>query len=345
MNDSPKIGMAFIGLGWWGATLADAALASGGVKVTGGFARTPSSREEFVGKYGGRNFASLDEVMADVETEAVVIATANAAHKEIAIAAARAGKHIHLEKPMALSVSDAKAIAGACEEHGVKLHMGQNFRRWPMFRKAKEIVESGELGLVNHTVATFSNNHGFTAGPKSMRWDATENPGGPLYSYTIHLADTMEYLFGDVEEVSGACAKVGGPNPQEDAAAAILRFKSGLMGVVSGSYLAPFHFAFDIQGTEANLSLSTSDNPTLRRPVDLMGGVESRTVELDHDLVSGRLLANREQFEDMAGAIRADREPEVTGRHGVRALAVMRAILKSNAERRIVTIEEILETD
>ena len=345
MNDSPKIGLAFIGLGWWGAVLADAALASGKARVSGGFARTPSSREEFVAKYGGRNFGSLEEALDDAETDAVVIATANSAHKDIAIAAARAGKHVHLEKPMALSVSDARAIERACRDCGVKLHMGQNFRRWPMFRKAKEIVESGDLGLVNFTVATFSNNHGFTAGPGSMRWDVTENPGGPLYSYTIHLGDVMEYLFGEVAEVSARCAKVGGPNPQEDAAAAVLRFESGLLGVVSGSYLAPFHLAFDIQGTEANLSLTTTENPTLKRPVDMMGGVETETVALDHDLVEGRLLANREQFDDLAGAIREDRDPEVTGRHGVRALAVMRAILKSSAEKRTVTMEEILETD
>ncbi len=345
MSDLPKIGMAFIGLGWWGAVLADAALASGKVKVTGGFARTLSSREEFVSKYGGKNFASLDEVFLDGDTSAVVIATANSAHKKIAIAAARAGKHIHLEKPMALSVSDAQTIERVCGDCGVKLHIGQNFRRWPMFRKTKEIVENGDLGLVNYTVATFSNNHGFTAGPKSMRWDATENPGGPLYSYTIHLGDVMEYLFGEVADLSASCAKVGGPNPQEDAAAAILRFKSGLLGTISGSYLAPFHFAFEVQGTQANLSLSATENPTLKRPVDMMGGVETQTVAFDHDLVEGRLLANREQFDDLVGAIQEDRDPEVTGRHGVRALAIMRAMLKSNAERRIVTIEEILETD
>ena len=345
MSDSQKIGMAFIGLGWWGTALADAALASGKARVTGGFARTPSSREDFIGKYGGRNFGSLEALLADGETEAVVIATANSVHKEIAVAAARAGKHVHLEKPMALSVSDAKAVERACRDCGVKLHLGQNFRRWPMFRKAKEIVESGKLGLVSLAVATFSNNHGFTAGPGSMRWDAAENPGGPLYSYTIHLGDVMEYLFGEVAEVSARCAKVGGPNPQEDAAAAILRFESGLLGAVSGSYLAPFHFAFDVQGTEANLSLTTTDNPTLKRPIDMMGGVETETVPLDHDLVEGRLLANREQFDDLVGAIREDRDPEVTGRHGVRALAVMRAILKSSAERRTVTVKEILETD
>ena len=137
MSDAPKIGMAFIGLGWWGAVLADAALASGKVKVTGGFARTPTTREEFIGKYGGKNFSSIDEVMADSETDAVVIATANSVHKEIAVAAARAGKHVHLEKPMALSVSDAKEIEQACRDFGVKLHMGQNFRRWPMFRKSE----------------------------------------------------------------------------------------------------------------------------------------------------------------------------------------------------------------
>jgi len=337
--------MAFMGLGWWGAVLAEAAQASGAVKVTGGYARTAARRAEFVAKFGGKEFQSFEQLLADAETEAVVIATPNSAHKEQAVAAARAGKHVHLEKPMALRVSDAKAIVAACREAGVKLHVGQNFRRWPMFRRARAVLEGGELGLVSLAVAYFSNNHGLTAGPKSMRWDPIENPGGPLYSYVIHLADLMEYLFGEVAAVSAACGKVGGPAPTEDAAAALLRFRSGLVRVISGSYLAPFHLVFEIQGTEASLSLSSDGAPKLRRPGDIMGGAATEALDVGRGFIEGRNLANREQFVDFARSIRRGGEPEVTGVHAVRALAIMCGVLKSHAERREVPLEEMLERD
>lgn len=345
MSGKGPVGVAFVGLGWWGEVLAEAAVASKQVRVTGGFARTPASREAFVKKFGGRDFGSLEELLEDKETEAVVIASANSVHREQAVAAARAGRHVHLEKPMALSVKDAKAIAAACKEAGVRLHMGQNFRRWPMFRKAKEVVEKGALGTLSLVVASFSNNHGLTAGPQSMRWNPAENPGGPLYSYTIHVGDTLEYLFGEVAEVSAVCAKVGGPCPNDDAAAAVFRFRSGLIATVAGSYIAPFNFFYAIHGTEANLSLSTEAMPRLQRSVGKMGGVESETLDVGCDFVEGRNRANREQFTDFAQSIREGRDPEVTGRHGIRALAIMRGILKSHTERRAVAVDEILDRD
>ena len=80
MNDAPKIGMAFIGLGWWGAVLADAALASGKVKVTGGFARTPSTREEFIGNTVEE--LRLHRRVMRLRDRGRVIATANSVHKE-----------------------------------------------------------------------------------------------------------------------------------------------------------------------------------------------------------------------------------------------------------------------
>ncbi|OGL60042.1 MAG: hypothetical protein A3J27_12900 [Candidatus Tectomicrobia bacterium RIFCSPLOWO2_12_FULL_69_37] len=345
MSGKGPIGVAFIGLGWWGEVLAEAALASKEVRVTGGFARTPASREAFVKKYGGRNFGSLDEMLQDPETEAVVIVSANSVHREHAVAAARAGKHIHLEKPMALSIKDAKAIDAACREAGVRLHIGQNFRRWPMFRKAKEVVERGTLGLLSLVVTSFSSNHGLTAGPQSMRWNPAENPGGPLYSYTIHIGDILEYLFGEIAEVSAAIAKVGGPCPTDDAAAAVLRFRSGLIGTIAGSYIAPFNFLYSIHGTEANLSLSTEAMPRLLRSVDKIGRVEAETLDVGCSFVEGRGQANREQFTDFARSIREGRDPEVTGIHGIRALAIMRSILRSHAERRTVSVEETLDHD
>ncbi len=343
MSDQEFLGVAFVGLGWWGDVLADAALASGSARVIGGYARTPSSREAFAAKYDCRNYESLEQLLGDPEVEAVSVASANSAHKEQAIAAAKAGKHVHLEKPMALSVSDAREIIEACEASGVKLHVGQNFRRWPMFRRAKEMIDKGELGTISFAIAHFSYNLGLTAGEKSMRWDPVENPGGPLYSYTVHLADLMETLFGEIVDVSATFGKVGGPSPTDDAAAAALRFKSGMVGVLSGSYVAPFRFLFDIEGTEGALSLSSASMPKFQAMGEQMA--EAELLDVGVGFLKGRDLANSEQFADLARCVRSGGEPEVTGGHGLRALAVMRGMLKSHAERRTVTVEEILSSD
>lgn len=343
MSDPEPLGVAFVGLGWWGEVLADAAVASGAARVVGGYARTPATRDAFAARYGCRSYESFEELLADPEVEAVSVASANSVHKEQAVAAAKAGKHVHLEKPMALSVSDGKEIIEACGTAGVKLHVGQNFRRWPMFRRAKEIVESGELGTITFALAHFSYNLGLTAGEESMRWDPVENPGGPLYSYTIHLADLMEALFGEIVEISATFGKVGGPSPTDDAAAATLRFRSGMVGILSGSYMAPFRFVFDIEGTQAALSLSSASMPKLQSMGEQMA--EAELLDVGVGFLKGRDLANIEQFTDLARCVRSGGEPEVTGIHGLRALAVMRGMLRSHAEKRVVTLEEILNSD
>ncbi len=343
MSDENPLGVAFVGLGWWGGVLADAALASGAAQVIGGYARTPSSREAFASKYNCRNYETFEQLLGDPEAEVVAVASANSAHKEHALTAAKAGKHIHLEKPMALSVSDAREIIEVCEESGVKLHVGQNFRRWPMFRRAKEIIDKGELGTISFAIAHFSYNLGLTAGDGSMRWDAGENPGGPLYSYTIHLADLMETLFGEIKEINAATGKVGGPSRTDDAAGAVLRFGSGMIGVLSGSYTAPFRFLFDIEGTKAALSLSSGSMPRLQAMGEQMA--EAELLDVGVGFLKGRDMANSEQFADLARCIRHGGEPEVTGVHGMRALAVMRGMLRGHAEKRTVTMEDMLEGD
>ena len=343
MSNNDPLRVAFIGLGWWGEVLADAALASGAAEIAGGFARTPATRDGFSEKYGCRGYDSMESLLADPETEAVVIATPNSGHKEQALAAAWAGKHIHMEKPMALSVSDAKEIVAACREAGVKLALGQNFRRWPMFRRAKKIIDAGELGTVSLVLAHFSNTLGLTAGEGSDRWDPVENPGGPLYSYTIHLADLLEALFGEIESVDAAAGKVGGPSRTDDSAAGVLRFSSGVVGALTGSYMAAFRVGVLIEGTKATLSLTSGGMPTLQRLEEALGDAEE--IDIGVGMVAGRELANAEQFTDLARCVREGGEPEVGGEEGVRALGVMRAMLLSHAERRAVTLEEILEND
>ena len=340
MSVENPIGLGFVGLGWWGGVLAEAALESKLAKVEGCFARTEKSREKFSDKFNAKNHSSLNDLLENENIDAVVIASSNGVHFEHAISSARAGKHIHLEKPMSLKISEAKEIIRVCEEEKVKLHIGQNFRRWPMFRTAKEYVSTGNLGMISIAISQFSGNLGLVAGAESLRWDPVENPGGPLYSYTIHLADVMEFLFGEVVEVIANCGKVGGPSKTKDSTASVLRFSSGQIAIISGSYLSPMSFTFEIQGSKANLLLSNAHMPRIQK--NGQETWESEYINLDFDFISGRNLANREQFVDLYSAIRTGKEPEVTGIQGLRALAIMRAILMSDLEKRSVSIEEIL---
>ena len=201
-------GVSFIGLGWWGEVLAGAAQASGAVSIAGGYARTPATRAGFAAKYGCRDYGALDELLGDPACEAVVIASANAVHKEQAVAAARAGKHVHLEKPMALSVSDAQEIVAVCAEAGVKLSIGQNFRRWPMFRHAKKMIDAGELGNIYHARATEYRRRGrpYVDGYGTARFVQKEQAGGgALYDMGIYEISRMLYLLGNprVERIVG----------------------------------------------------------------------------------------------------------------------------------------------
>ena len=107
--------------------------------------------------------------------------------------------------------------------------------------------------------------------------------------------------------------------------------------------LAPMSFTFEIQGSKANLLLSNAHMPRIQR--EGKEAWESEYINLDFDFINGRNLANREQFVDLHSAIRTGKETEVSGIHGLRALAIMRAILLSDLEKRSVSIEEILSKE
>ena len=158
-----------------------------------------------------------------------------------------------------------------------------------LFRIAKEYVSTGNLGMISIAISQFSGNLGLVAGTESLRWDPVENPGGPLYSYTIHLADVMEFLFGEVVEVIANCGKVGGPSKTKDSTASVLRFSSGQIAIISGSYLSPMSFTFEIQGSKANLLLSNAHMPRIQK--DGQEIWESEYINLDYDFISGRKLA------------------------------------------------------
>ena len=182
-------------------------------------------------------------LLARDDVDAVDIATIHDQHAANAIAAARAGKHVLLEKPMACSVPEARAIVAACEDAGVTFMVAQMLRYLPHYRNAKRIVEAGELGRV---WACRADSWFGAALPGSMSrddwwgFDGKRNGGGCVMMVSTHQVDLLRYFVGDVVRVT---ARTWGDHPRmsngaEDRAVAAFEFANGAMGTLLSSYSA-----------------------------------------------------------------------------------------------------------
>src|SRR4030088_3259258 len=135
--------VACIGIGWWSDVLADAIQRSGKLEILGCYTRSEEKRKNFAAKYHCRPAASYEALLADTEIEAIINTTPNDMHLLTTRAAAAAGKHVFLDKPIANSVSDGRAITEACRKAGGGLALGYQRRRERHFRWVRRRVDDG----------------------------------------------------------------------------------------------------------------------------------------------------------------------------------------------------------
>ena len=127
---SEPLRVASIGMGWWSDVLADAIQRSGRMKIISCFTRTREKRDAFALKYGCSAADSYESILADRRVEAIINTTPNNVHRDTTCAAADAGKHVFLDKPIATTMADARALTAACRTAGVVLALGECLRRW-----------------------------------------------------------------------------------------------------------------------------------------------------------------------------------------------------------------------
>src|SRR3954464_6333478 len=146
--------VACIGMGWWSDVLADAIQRSGKMTIAACYSRSEEKRQKFAAKYACRAARSYDEILNDRAIEAVINTTPNSVHLETTVAAAKAGKHVFLDKPIANTISDAKALTKACRDAKVVLALGYQRRRESHFRWVKSRI--GEFGTLVNAEANIS---------------------------------------------------------------------------------------------------------------------------------------------------------------------------------------------
>ncbi len=206
--------VACLGMGWWSDVLADAIQRSGKLTIAACFSRSKDKREKFAARYGCKAAGSYDEILGDKSIEAVVNTTPNATHLETTRAAAAAGKHVFLDKPIANTIADARAITLACREAKVVLALGYQRRRESHFRYIKQKIH--EFGKLVNAEANISRDRLGQIDLNSWRYTAEGMPGGVMLQIGIHYTDVLEYLLGPVKAVSGRFVRLVLPGDNRD---------------------------------------------------------------------------------------------------------------------------------
>jgi predicted dehydrogenase len=322
-----------IGMGWWSDVLADSMMRSDRLRIVSCFSRSEDKRAAFATKYGCRADASYEAMLADGSIEAIINTTPNNVHLETTRAAALAGKHVFLDKPIANSIADARAITEVCRSAGVLLSVGYQRRRESHFRWIRQQIDEGAFGKLVNAEANISRDRLGKVDLASWRYTSEGMPGGVMLQIGIHYADVLTYLLGPVKAVSGRLAQLVLPGDNPDVASLILEHEGGALSTLNASYAsATEYYLLNVYGKDASAYY------------DLHGGlrVARRGLARVDAVPCARNDTLVEELEEFALAVRGQGAPEVAGEKATTSLAVIHAGIRSAREGRRVEVAEIL---
>jgi predicted dehydrogenase len=324
----------------------------------GVFSRRPEPTQSFAARYGVQAYRSLDELLADPEVQMISVCSPHATHPDLVEAATGAGKHVLVEKPMAVDLLGCDRSIEAAERAGVKLGVISQRRFYEPVQRVKQAIEAGKIGqpvLGTVTVMGWRDAAYYQLDPWRGKW-ATEG-GGVLLTQTTHQLDLFQWFMGPIDELFGYWANLNHPTIEvEDTAVAVVRFKSGALGtiLVSNSQKPGFYGKIHAHGSNgASVGVQTDGGSpfvsgiteTVEPPVN-----DIWTVPGEKDLLAewqAEDLARCQsmdvmtryhelQIQDFLRAIIDDREPAVTGREGRKHVELFTAIYRSQRDRRPV---------
>jgi predicted dehydrogenase len=277
--------------------------------------------EDFARTHGARRWhAEWRDLLRDPEVDAVYLATPVRLHAEQAVAAAEAGKHVLCEKPMALDVASCERMVAAARAHGVRLGVAYYRHHYPLVARLRDLVASGALGRpVLATVEVFER---FDRAPGEARaWllRRAESGGGPMMDFGCHRVEVLLDVLGGVASARGFTSNVlCRDRDVEDTCVAHLVFASGATAVLSVSHAAlEARDALSIYGTAGSAHVPALNQPHLR----IVDGDGTRQEE--HPAPAN---LHQPLVEDFVAAVRAGREPAVTGATGLEVSRVLQAV-------------------
>jgi UDP-N-acetyl-2-amino-2-deoxyglucuronate dehydrogenase len=279
-----------------------------------------------------------EELLADPAVDVVCICTPSGQHAGQAIAAASAGKHVLVEKPMALSLGDADAMIAACDQAGVQLGVTLQRRATPLFQRIHAAIQAGDLGDLTLGVVTMPY-YRPQAYYDQADWRGTWalDGGGVLMNQGIHLVDLLVWYMGDPVQVQAHAGTLHRDIEVEDTLTATLRFADGALATITATTTAApgFPHRMEIYGTGGAIQVeeesvgrwelvdparATVEPPPIETAASAGAGADPRGIA-----ATGHIVI----FRDFIHALRAGRSPQIDGAEGRRSLAAVLAIYEA----------------
>lgn len=233
-----KVGWGVIGLGIHAVERMLPALArSRNARLVGVYSRRPTVTREIAGRYAARGYQTFEDALRDPAVQVVYLATPHDVHAEQTLRCAEAGKHILVEKPMALSVEDAASMVHACAEVGVRLYVGFHLRFHPAHQRARALVKSGAIGSVVWAGARWAS---FRDPDVGWRLDPNRSGGTLLTARGVHLIDLVRFVCAaDFRAITGSSDGFRVEHPADDLTEGIGTLASGGFAHILCSRLVP----------------------------------------------------------------------------------------------------------
>ena len=321
-----KLGWGLVGTG----RIADerilpAITASEGSELIGVVSREQSRADMFAARFGARHaYTSYEDLLRNPEVDVVAIHTPNNQHAEQAIAAARAGKHVFCDKPMATSAADAQRMIDECKKAGVKLAVNFHNRFMPCFIDSKRIIDGGEIGEVQFV--QFEASPGYRPGIRLATWRVDPQMAGlgTTMSIGVHAYDILRFLLSsEIVQVSAMFDTPRGV--MEETNMSTFRFASGAFAQVNVNEKSPYpHNDFVIYGSKGRI--------TGRALTRSRSGGEMEVLTADGETRRTEYAAINAHAACVAGfskSLLEGGEPSASGLDGLRSVQLTSAMARS----------------
>ena len=283
---------------------------------------------------------SYDDVLADPAVDAVCICTPSGQHAQETIAAASHGKHVLVEKPMALSLPDADAMIAACRENGVQLGVCLQRRAEPLFRRVHDAIHGGDLGEITLGVVTmpyYRDEPYYAQADWRGTWEM--DGGGVLMNQGIHIIDLLLWFLGDPVDVHAFADSRHRSVEIEDTAGAVLRFANGALATITATVATEpgFPHRLEVYGTNGGIQIEGESVLRWGLADEAKATVEPwpvATEQVDPGMAgdprgistSGHIAI----LKDFISGIRRGEDPVIDGTEGRRSLATILAVYEDS---------------
>jgi len=325
-----RLGVAVVGLGWWGRTIVPLLKGHPKIKVVCGVDVRPVELGSL------RILTSFEAALRDPAVKAVVLCTPHTQHTEQIIAAANAGKHVFCEKPLSLSRADVLRAVKACNDNEVALAVGHEKRFEPPVQELFRLAKAGELGTLLQIEANFSQDKFLSLTPDNWRMSEKEAPAGPMTATGIHLLDLSVGLLGPAQQVYARVRQLGSRLVNGDTLGILVTHKSGANCLISAVLATPFDGRFAVYGNKGWAEVRDKAHPESPQGWTLTRSMRGKDRQM-HDFPPAKaVLANLEAFADAA----AKRAPyPVPQDQMIANVAALEAVFRSAASGKVEPVE------